>query len=155
VAKLTMAEAARVADVARSTLYRAVHGGRLSLDPDGLVDTAELLRAGYTLHQETHHTRDTTQHDATPGALPGGADGQDALDLLLGAMQRERDLLRGELDATRELLQQERALALERERAAREREAQLCRMLTSATTASWRPPARPARCRRPWPSSAA
>ena len=46
-AKLTITDAARVAGVARSTLYRVIQAGRLSTDPDGSVDTAELLRAGY------------------------------------------------------------------------------------------------------------
>ena len=49
-AKLTISDAARVCRVARSTLQRAVQAGRLSLDADHRVDTAELLRAGYTLH---------------------------------------------------------------------------------------------------------
>src|SRR5712691_6459107 len=44
-AKLTISDAARVAGVARSTLHRAIRAGRLSVDPDGHIDTAELLRA--------------------------------------------------------------------------------------------------------------
>src|SRR5215510_11497384 len=50
-AKLSIADASRVAGVARSTLYRAIQNGRLSADPDGCIDTAELLRAGYTLQR--------------------------------------------------------------------------------------------------------
>ena len=50
-AKLTISDAARVADVARSTLYRTIQTSRLRTDPDGHVDTAELLRAGYTLQR--------------------------------------------------------------------------------------------------------
>src|SRR5215475_6184166 len=46
-AKLTITDAARVAGVARSTLYRAIQTDRVSADPDGRVDTAELLRVGY------------------------------------------------------------------------------------------------------------
>ena len=49
-AKLTISDAARACRVARSTLQRAINAGRLSLDPDHRVDTAELIRAGYTLH---------------------------------------------------------------------------------------------------------
>jgi hypothetical protein len=59
-AKLTISDAARVAGVARSTLHRAIHAGRLGTDPDGHLDTAELLRAGYTLQgatQQAHATR--------------------------------------------------------------------------------------------------
>jgi hypothetical protein len=50
VATLTIADAARCCRVARSTLQRAIQAGRLSLTRDHRVDTAELLRAGYTLH---------------------------------------------------------------------------------------------------------
>jgi hypothetical protein len=46
-AKLTISDAARGCRVARSTLQRAIQTGRLSLDPDHRIDTAELLRAGY------------------------------------------------------------------------------------------------------------
>ncbi|HEY5865641.1 MAG TPA: hypothetical protein VI542_08845 [Candidatus Tectomicrobia bacterium] len=49
-ATLTIAEAARCCRVARSTLQRAIQTGRLSLTHDHRIDTAELLRAGYTLH---------------------------------------------------------------------------------------------------------
>ena len=55
-ATLTIADAARCCRVARSTLQRAIQAGRLSLTRDHRVDTAELLRAGYTLHaaQQPH-----------------------------------------------------------------------------------------------------
>jgi hypothetical protein len=56
-AKLTVSDAARVAGVARSTLHRAIRAGRLSIDPDGHIDTAELLRAGYTLQGTTPKPR--------------------------------------------------------------------------------------------------
>ena len=57
-AMLTIADAARCCRVARSTLQRAIQAGRLSLTQDHRVDTAELLRAGYTLHaaQQPHET---------------------------------------------------------------------------------------------------
>jgi hypothetical protein len=44
-AKLTISDAARACRVARSTLQRALNAGRLSLEPDHRIDTAELLRA--------------------------------------------------------------------------------------------------------------
>jgi hypothetical protein len=56
-AKLTISDAARACRVARSTLQRAVNAGRLSLDPEHRVDTAELLRAGYTPHAARHAVR--------------------------------------------------------------------------------------------------
>jgi excisionase family DNA binding protein len=41
-AKLTITEAATLTQVNRSTLHRAIKQGRLSRDPDGRLDTAEL-----------------------------------------------------------------------------------------------------------------
>ena len=49
-AELTISEAAQACGVNRSTLQRAVQAGRLSLTQDHRVDTAELLRVGFTLH---------------------------------------------------------------------------------------------------------
>jgi hypothetical protein len=46
-AKLTRSEAARACGVARTTIQRTVRTGRLSLDAEHQVDTAELLRTGY------------------------------------------------------------------------------------------------------------
>jgi hypothetical protein len=53
-AKLTISEAACVTGVVRSTLHRAMHAGRLSVDADGRVDTVELLCAGSALQARTH-----------------------------------------------------------------------------------------------------
>ena len=55
---------ARACRVARSTLQRAINAGRLSLGPDHRVDTAELLRAGYTLHAARQEQTHTMQHGA-------------------------------------------------------------------------------------------
>ena len=41
-AKLTLSEAARACNVARTTIQRAVKTGRISLDAEHRVDTAEL-----------------------------------------------------------------------------------------------------------------
>jgi hypothetical protein len=65
-AKLTISDAARVAGVARSTLHRAIKQGRLSVDPDGRIDTAELLRAGYTLQRSVQQEKPGALQDATP-----------------------------------------------------------------------------------------
>ena len=64
-AKLTISDAARVAGVARSTLHRAIHAGRLSVDADVRIDTAELLRAGYTLQRNTQQGKVVALQDAT------------------------------------------------------------------------------------------
>ena len=131
-AKLTISDAARVAGVARSTLHRAIKHGRLSVDPDGHVDTAELLRAGYTLHQSTPQATVVALHDATPrshGAQQTPSRAETQAERLL---QQERDLLRLERDLLRleiEAAHTREQAALEREQAAREREALLLRML--------------------------
>src|SRR5262249_13951163 len=68
-ANLTLSEAARACGVARTTIQRAVKTGRLSLDAEHQVDTAELLRAGYqldaaVLHAVSQHLPTTTQQNA-------------------------------------------------------------------------------------------
>lgn len=63
-AKLTISDAARACRVARSTLQRAISAGRLSLDAAHQVDTAELLRAGYTLHAAQQPHNGATLQDA-------------------------------------------------------------------------------------------
>jgi hypothetical protein len=122
-AKLTISEASRVAGVARSTLHRAIHAGRLSVDPDGHVDTAELLRAGYTLQRRTQQNSSGALQNATPRATDAQqsripAEIQDII-----VVQQERDMLRLERDMLRQQLeaaQMREQAALEREREARE-----------------------------------
>jgi Helix-turn-helix domain len=43
-AKLTKADAARQLGISRTTLYKLIDQGKLSATPDGLIDTAELVR---------------------------------------------------------------------------------------------------------------
>ena len=135
-AKLTISDAARACRVARSTLQRAVQAGRLSLDADHRIETAELLRAGYTLHAARQDHDRRTQHAALQDAAErssstrqdAAGQGQGDAALLqhtLAALERENALLRAALDA---------AAAREHEaqvnaQAAREREALLLRMV--------------------------
>jgi hypothetical protein len=138
-ARLTITDAARVAGVARSTLHRAIKAGRVSVDPDGHLDTAELLRASYTLHVATPQADATPLHDATPRTRSAQHRAFPAEPQALQAVQQERDLLRLERDLLRQQLdaaQQREQAALERERearderrAARDREALLLRMV--------------------------
>ena len=138
-AKLTITDAARVAGVARSTLYRAIQTGRLSADPDGRIDTAELLRAGYTLQRSAQQTKDVALHDATPRNTDAQQPSSSTDTQSLHPLQQERDMLRLERDMLRQQLeaaQMREQAALEREReareerqAAREREALLLRMV--------------------------
>ena len=131
-AKLTISDAARVAGVSRSTLHRAIKQGRISLDPDGRLDTAELLRAGYMLQQALRQPRTRMTQDETPKRRNGSHDRETPADHELAALERECEVLQRELDATRELMRQEREAALERERASRERETLLLQMLHEA-----------------------
>ena len=131
-AKLSVSDAARVAGVARSTLHRALRAGRLSADPDGTIDTAELLRAGYTLQRSTLQTHAPSLQDATPRPRHTHQDASPAPQHVLEALTHERDLLRMERDLLRQTLEAAREHAQdakEREQEARAREALLLRML--------------------------
>jgi uncharacterized protein (DUF779 family) len=77
-AKLTISDAARACNVARTTLQRAVKTGRLSLDAEHRVDTAELLRVGYhldaaVLHAASQQEAAPTQHHAAAGCCSPGS----------------------------------------------------------------------------------
>lgn len=131
-AKLTVSDAARVAGVARSTLHRAIRAGRLSVDPDGHIDTAELLRAGYTLQRSVQQSRPGALQDAPPRSSDALQSSIPPEPQALSAVHQERDLLRLERDLLRRELEAAQAreqAALEREQAAREREALLLRMV--------------------------
>jgi hypothetical protein len=138
-AKLTISDAARVAGVARSTLHRAIHAGRLSVDADGRLDTAELLRAGYTLQRSVQHISRGALQDATPRTSDAQHPRSPADMQTVLAVQQERDLLRLERDLLRRELEmpqarEQAALAREQEArderlAAREREALLLHMV--------------------------
>jgi hypothetical protein len=70
-AKLTLSEAARACKVARTTIQRAVKTGRLSLDAEHRIDTAELLRTGYQVDAAVLHAAPPplpmqTQQNAAP-----------------------------------------------------------------------------------------
>jgi hypothetical protein len=135
-AKLTISDAARACRVARSTLQRAVNAGRLSLDPDHRVDTAELLRAGYTLHDarlaqdrrtRQEPLRDAAERSASTRQGAAGTAPSDAPLLLqtIAALERENALLRAALDAAGAREQEARETA----HAARDERALLLQML--------------------------
>ena len=138
-AKLTISDAARVAGVARSTLHRAIHAGRLSADADGHLDTAELLRAGYTLQRSAQQQKGGALQDATPRTGEAQHPRSSAEIQPLFAVQQERDLLRMERDLLRREVEaahvrEQAALAREQEareerQAARDREALLLHMV--------------------------
>lgn len=138
-AKLTISDAARVAGVARSTLHRAIKHGRLSVDPDGHIDTAELLRAGYTLQRSTQQNRSGALQDATPrskntqqASIPAETQASTIVQQERDVLRLERDMLQRELEAAQSREQAaytREQTALEREHAARDREALLLHML--------------------------
>jgi hypothetical protein len=93
-AKLSKIETAKCINVSRATLYRYIREGRITVDPDGTIDTAELLRAGFHLHTNgvsmTHAETDTEAENIR-------------LTERLMAAERERDRLVQQLhDATQE-----------------------------------------------------
>src|SRR5262249_4911938 len=90
-AKLTLSEAARACNVARTTIQRAVQAGRLSLDAEHRVDTAELLRIGYQLDAAA-----TMQHDAAPQRST--TQQQDVVAHELQLIRQERDVLQRKRD---------------------------------------------------------
>jgi hypothetical protein len=114
-AKLTIADAARACHVARTTLQRAIKAGRLSLDAEHRVDTAELLRVGYqldaaALHAATQQDAAPMQQDAAPQRSTPQQHGVALHELQLlhqerDALQRERDLLMQQVDMLRSMQQ--------------------------------------------------
>jgi uncharacterized coiled-coil protein SlyX len=105
VAQLTISDAARRCGCPRSTLQRAIRAGRLHLDAIHLLDSDELIHAGYlpapgALQEQAPAAQQPRQH-----ALQ-------SLDVLLRDMQRTMERLTDVLDRlTNELhhMQQERS----------------------------------------------
>ena len=91
---LTLTQAAKAAGVARSTLYRAIRKGRISLvsQPNGSkgIDTAELMRVFGPLQDAAEQTQQSNAHQDV--AL---------LRARIDALERENTLLRDEVQASR------------------------------------------------------
>jgi AcrR family transcriptional regulator len=115
-AKLSKVDAAKAAGVSRQTLYTYLKDGRLSADADGLIDTAELLRAGFALHPV--HEIGRPEH-APPGQTL--TSNVDTLDVYLDMIT----LLKQQLSEA----QAREQAALDREQTARTREDLLLQML--------------------------
>ena len=100
-AKLSKIDAAKAIGVSRQTLYNYLKDGRLSVDADGLIDTADLLRAGFSLHRLDSQTEEHVGHELTPSSedtRPDVTRTDEQVALLISTLQRERDLLQRELD---------------------------------------------------------
>ena len=93
-ALLTLTQAAKAAGIARSTLYRAIHNGRISVvsQPNGSksIDTSELQRVFGPLRDATKPKR---QYDASQDVA--------LLQASIDALERENGLLRDEIQASR------------------------------------------------------
>ena len=94
-ALLTLTQAAKTADIARSTLYRAIRNGRISVvsQPNGNkgIDTSELQRVFGPLQSTT---KPTGQYDTMEDVA--------LLRARIDALERENGLLRDEIQASRE-----------------------------------------------------
>jgi hypothetical protein len=133
-ATLTVMEAARLTGVSRSQLYRYIKTGKLSRTPDGLLDTAELLRAGLMLHVPSVPSSVPVAHDATnPAVSPVPEPVSSVSSADTATLERLIDVLQRELAAAREretlLTQQMHERETQLTQAAHERETQLLHLL--------------------------
>src|SRR5215475_5503242 len=130
-AKLSKVDAAKATGVSRQTLYTYIKDGRLSVDADGLIDTAELLRAGFTLHTGHEIGRQdvlSTGHCLTSNVGQPLTSKLDTLDIYLDMIA----LLKQQLRETQAQAQARDQAAQERERDYREHIARLTTMLDQA-----------------------
>ena len=72
-------EAAKLIGVVRQTIYDYIKQGRISVDADGLIDTSELIRAGFELRlpdspQGVGNGHDTTENTTGTDTEPGPQD---------------------------------------------------------------------------------
>ena len=104
-AKLSVSDAARVAGVSRVTLHRYIKAGRLSRLPDGSIDTAELVRAGFVLHAETLPNDtpvtpvllDDTVNPVTPSVAAPVAAATHAYERMIELLQQQIEDLRAHM----------------------------------------------------------
>jgi hypothetical protein len=150
-AKLTLSEAARACNVARTTIQRAIKTGRLALDAEHRVDTAELLRIGYqldaaVLHAASQQPSVSTQQDAAPQRSTTQQQGAAAQDLQLlrqerDALQRERDLLMQQVSMLHTMHQTTQQQLTQAQQMLHEMQHRYDRLLEAPRPASVSPPA--------------
>jgi hypothetical protein len=131
---LTKAEAARQLGISRTALYKLIDQGKLSATPEGLIDTAELVRVISTVnvHRERSHT--SLDRPALDAAISGEEHHERP-----APMSSERQPWTSserQLTSTYEhlvdILREQLQAAQERERAYQEHIAQLTTMLEQA-----------------------
>ena len=120
-AKLFEVDAANAARASRQTLYTCIKDRRINVDTDGLVGTAELLRAGCTLH--TLHEIGRQDLEPVGHNMTSKVDTLDVyLDMITLLKQQRSDA------------QAREQAALQREQSASEREALLWPMYQAERT---------------------
>lgn len=151
-ARLTKTEAAWQLGIARSTLYKLIDQGALSATPDGMIDSAELVRAAASVdrlrqrtrpsvnteHMDTQQRGDSLQrHLADSDRKRPQTDVRERLQTSTDDRSRAYvdllvDTLREQLNNARETIQRERETVQERERAYRDQIERLTLMLHEA-----------------------
>src|ERR1700756_5164387 len=114
-ATLTKADAARQLGISRTTLYKLIDQGKLSATPDGLIDTAELVRVLSTMNVHPARLRtaldsqrlDTEisagEHRERPGHTSSAQEVQTSSERQLTSTYRDLvDVLREQLQAAQE-----------------------------------------------------
>lgn len=137
-ATLTKADAARQLGISRTTLYKLIDQGKLSTTPEGLIDTAELVRVMSTVNVHDERSRTPLDIKAMDASISGSErrerpvyvsseqEGQTSSERQLTSTYRDLvDILREQIQGLRDELHEARA---ERQ-AARDREALLLRMV--------------------------
>lgn len=114
-ARLTKADAARQLGISRTTLYKLIDQGKVSATPDGLIDTAELVRVASTVHVQSARARTPLytdvldaqpsgdEHDGRPVSTSSERPGQASSERQLTSTYRDLvDILREQLQAAQE-----------------------------------------------------
>ena len=83
-------------------LYRYIKSGKLSRTPEGLIDTAELLRAGLMLHTRDVTRGVTSLHGVTEGTVTPDPSVTSTVSTETQTLERLITVLQRELDAARD-----------------------------------------------------
>jgi len=97
---LNKTQAAKVIGVSRTTLYEYLRDGRISATANGMIDTAELLRSGFELHQLDTSDSTLSERMLTQGELIHPTVPQGVTDLV--------DNLREQIDDLKKTVEHER-----------------------------------------------
>jgi hypothetical protein len=123
VARLSKSEAAKRLGITRKTLYRHIQQGRITVEPDGMLDTTELLARGYTLDTSPVDQGDRMSQVDTS-----------VYERLIEQLTSERDRIRHDLDTAQaekaQLLEMIRTLSLPPARVERDDSGLLSRFRT-------------------------